>query len=75
MTIRNALAFSFAAALLSVSVVGVADAASTHRRMAHNPSHHTMNSSRASQRAMPTGADHSADSLNAQSLDRTRGGQ
>ncbi len=77
MTLRNTLALSFAAALFSVTVVGAANAA-THHRMMHSSSHRMMHSRghmASSDRSMPTDADHSADSLNGQSLTRAQGAQ
>ncbi len=76
MTLRNTLALSFAAALFSVTVAGAANAATTHRMMSH--SHHMMHTRghmAGSSKPMSADADHSADSLNAQSLTRTQTGQ
>ena len=72
MTLRHMLALSFAAALFSFTAAG-AQAATTHRATTHRPMHTRGHMAR-SATSMPTGADHSADSLNAQSLTRAQGG-
>ena len=72
---RTTLALGFAAALFSVTVAGTAYAKTRHQAMMHRPMHHSMAMGGHSARAMPSDADHSADSLNGQSLTRTQSGQ
>ena len=75
MTLRQMMTLSLAAAFVAAGFVATADAA-THRR-AHSHGMHTASAhGRAHGRmtaAPATGADRSADSLNAQSLTRAQG--
>ena len=73
MTCRKFLAFSFAAVLLSTSFAAVA--ATTPSRHGRHSSTHKAHMTKPSNRAAAPNADHSADSLNGQSLSRTQGGQ
>ena len=75
MTIRHAFTLGFAAALFAAGFAATADAAkpTTHARShgTHMVAMHRHAHGRAA--APAVGADHSADSLNAQSLSRAQG--
>ncbi len=72
MTTRKYLLLSLAAVFLSAPFAVTADAATRARKPMHHSSAHAGRHARG---GAATDADHSADSLNAQSLSRTQGAQ
>lgn len=74
MTSRKFAAFGLAALLLSTSFAAAADAATRAKHLRHHRPGHAVHASRSHGRAAATtSADHSADSLNSQSLARAQG--
>ncbi len=80
MTTRNYVLLAIAGLFLSAPLAVTAQAATAHRKPMHHATrsmHHGMSGAHRGRMpaAAATGADHSADSLNAQSLTRTQSAQ